>query len=255
MEYHDEPPSELNCKPFTEDGKWRLRIACEVRVPLPISEPLVQYEVHWFHKNKNNVTQDFGRLSVQKSRTVERVMFGQQWLNEDFTNETIGDIWCQPILKGNTTANLSISRVLTIHDKNYYKNLSLCMNVQLVRETRCISLLQNPLPTNTSAALPITQSQAMSTTTKIILQHSSTIITETSTHTVYSSPISTMIHSSTMITNSPNPSLILLNIGNHKELMIIAIAIGGCILVLLLILIIVLTVIICQKKRSKGKLL
>lgn len=255
MEYYDEPPSELNCKPFTENGKWRLKIACEVRVPLLISEPPVQYEVHWFHKNKNNVTQDFGRLYLQKSRTAERVVFGRQWFNEDFTNETIGDIWCQPILKGNTTANLSISRVLTIHDKNYYKNLSLCTDVQLVRETRCISLLQNPLPTNTSTALPMTQSQAMSTTTKIILQHSSTIITETSTNTVYSSPISTMIHSSIMITNSPNPSSILLNIGNHKELMIIAIAIGGCILVLLLILIIVLTVIICQKKRSKGKLL
>lgn len=135
--FSEEPPSQLDCRPFDDDNNWRLRIVCEVRIP--VSQGLIEYEVHWFQRRNDSLI-DHGRMEVQKSNTVERVAFGISWINKQFTNDMIGEYWCQAILTGQQPQILlPISNTVTIREPNSYnRDISTCTGPQFIRQQRCI---------------------------------------------------------------------------------------------------------------------
>ena len=135
--FSEEPPSQLDCRPFDDANNWRLRIVCEVRIP--VSQDLIEYEVHWFQRRNDSLI-DHGRMEVQKSNTVERVAFGVSWINKKFTNDMIGEYWCQAILTGQQLhAFLPISNTVTIREPNSYnRDIATCTGPQFIRQQRCI---------------------------------------------------------------------------------------------------------------------
>ena len=230
------------------------------------------YEVHWFHKNKNNMIIELETSNVQKSDTAERTVFGMSWFGRNFTDEVIGDIWCQPKLTNYINATLSKSQILTIHEKNYYQNFSTCSGVKFLRGTRCISVLKRlapatPATTQSSFITPSITRTTLSFTTEtstsaarssfITPSYTMTTLSSTSEITVKNTRHSTeSIATTTMIVeNSPSVSTSQQESSLQEKLLIILIVIGGCIMVLLIILILVLIIIIIQRKRSKGKLI
>ena len=274
LEYHEEPPRELDCKPFTRDNKWNLRISCEVREP--VNDKLApHYEVQWFHRNMNNTVTELETYKVQKSDTVERTVFGGTWFGRNFTDEVIGDIWCQPVLTNDINATLSKSQILTIRERNYYQNLSFCSGVKFLRNiSRCISVLQSsesitPTKSTTTSSF-ITPSTIRTTLSSITSAARSSFITPSFNTTTMLSHTSESIvkntqylniiteyiaTTTTIVENCPSTSTFQQKSSQEEKLFITLIAIGSCIMVLLIILIIVLIFIIIQRKRSKGKLI
>ena len=148
--FSEEPPSQLNCRPYDDNDNWRLRTACEVRIP--VLQDFIEYEVHWFQK-RNDTVIDHGRMGVKKSSTVERVAFGGNWINQKFSQNMTGDYWCQAILTGEQQhVFLPLSNILSIGEPHTYnRGLATCSSLHFIRKRRCILSTKNNEMTATNS--------------------------------------------------------------------------------------------------------
>lgn len=178
LEFTEEPPSNLNCRPFDNDNRWNLRLACEVRITT--THELVQYEVHWFQRKRNGTIIDHGREELQKSRTVERVAFGLNWINQQFVQNMTGDFWCQAILTNQHLNNtLPKSTILSIREPTTYStNLTTCSGIHFIREQRCLNATREEIIPLTSTISP---TSLLLTTQGNTIMSSSTLVVVAST--------------------------------------------------------------------------
>ena len=165
----------------------------------PADSMSVEYEIHWFQKDKNNKTIDHGRTNLShKTETVEIVEFGLGWYGQKFTAAMLGDFWCQVKLTDREPpVYLSKSNVLTVREPNYYNSsLSSCPGLQYVKRIQCLDIPSftsyNPAPIQTNSILTTYSTSLQSFTTIVtdIVQPNmaSHVLTTTTTTTCLNSP-------------------------------------------------------------------
>lgn len=288
LRYAEEPPSQLNCRPFNNATKWRLRLACEVRT-IDTSLP---YTVHWFQRNIHNIIIHHHDVARQKSSTVERVIFGGDWIDDSFTDEMIGDYWCQAIPSYNESIQLTKSTVLAIRNISYYNTqLPVCSGPQFIRHdvpNRCISIVNGNIVPNANTYTTLTSSFISTTNTisvtstnirsvvstsiirSVVLTNIKSVNTKSMTSTMISissypltlSPTHTSsaikASSCTSFSNSLpvecSSSVINIQRPKNNNLLFIIIGIGcGSTIVLLIITIFIMIANIICKRRMKDK--
>ena len=137
FQFTSQPPTELNCNPYdvkVDPAVWRLRVSCDVQRISGTD----QFDIHWFHKNNENETVDFGRGEVQgNTDDRERIVLGTQWINKPFNESMLGEYWCQVIVTS-TQPNkyLGKSDILVIHDPGDY-NTTRCNGIISVPTSKC----------------------------------------------------------------------------------------------------------------------
>lgn len=169
------PPSSLTCNPYNSYKLWGLRLICQV--VKSVDSMNVEYEIHWFQKDKNNKTIDHGRVNLNhKTQTVEIVQFGLGWYGQNFTAAMLGDFWCQVKLTDREPpVYLSKSNVLTVREPDYYNSSLSSCDLPHVEKIQCLNI-----PSFTSYNPEITQTQAnfILTTYSTSLQSFTTIVTD-----------------------------------------------------------------------------
>ena len=140
----------------------------------------VEYEINWFQKDQNNDIIDHGRSHLShKTGTVEMVEFGRGWYGQNFTNDMLGDFWCQVKLTDREPpVYLSKSNVLTVREPNYYNSsLPPCPGLLFVKQTQCLTI---PSFTSYNPEIMPTQTTFLNTLTthSISLQSFTTTVTD-----------------------------------------------------------------------------
>lgn len=202
--------------------------------------------------NRFNESIDHGSLLSQKSLTVERSIFGNQWLNIDFDDEMVGDFWCQAIL-ANSNLNLTKSTVITIKERSYYNIMASTCSIHFVRQTRCISIETRSISQNPTAATLTSSSMNVATST------GNTEPTVTSSRTsqvlvLSSCSLLTSKETNSMLTPLSCSQVPQKSTGNHNDLILIAIGIGCGIMILLVTVIAVIIFNIFYRKRCRARI-
>ena len=163
----------------------------------------VEYEINWFQKDQNNDIIDHGRSHLShKTGTVEMVEFGRGWYGQNFTNDMLGDFWCQVKLTDREPpVYLSKSNVLTVREPNYYNSsLPPCPGLLFVKQTQCLTI---PSFTSYNTEITPTQTTFLNTLTthSISLQSFTTIVTDIEHPNTASDVLTTTITTTTICLN------------------------------------------------------
>ena len=260
LKFREEPPTQLNCNPYHDDDddgesddddvdeEWRLRLACEVRLPADIGP--VQYEVHWFQRNNESIIIDHGRPEgAHKTNQAERITFGLSWYNQKFTAAMLGDYWCQAILTDRQPpVYLSKSNILTVREPDYYNsNLPTCSGAKFIYTRRCITNIT--ISTTSYDLIPsiVTNIKILSSSSSLytsVALPSTAVMTSSVSMATSSQEI--IIPSPTALTPSSRPL-------NQQDILLpIAVGIGFGLLILGIVIVVMLAAILYKCKERKG---
>ena len=264
---------------------WRLQVSCDVQRISGTDE----FDVHWFHKNKENITIDLGQVKVSKEAFDRKeVIFGMQLAGTYFDESMLGEYWCQVIITSmQPNVYLGKSDILMIRDpEDYDGELQRCQGIITVSTTKCADGIQSSLsvspsssctnPTTTEGVqLSLTESTSfssqhhitqqlmttslrenMSSSSQHIPSETNPITTEQVTLATSSSKVDSFSSSSdtSSPSSSPSPSAdpSQLNSGDNTQLIIMAGSIGGAMFLLIILLLIIICVLICIKNGRKN---
>ncbi len=162
---------------------WRLRTSCTVQ---RINESAL-FEVHWFHKNSTGTVIDIGRPEdVSTIETQETVLFGNHLMNQPFTNEQLGEYWCQIVLQPLGTYLGAGNTVTILPPDSYDTQLITCSSTVTVSSTVCADepppslTMATSIPTSISTVIPTSTTSTISTISTI------TIISTITSSDIYS---------------------------------------------------------------------
>ena len=193
----------MPCNPF--DTKvptpvWRLTTVCEAQ-KLSGSQT---FDIHWFHRKTNGEIEDLMRPEIwTNSDTLETVYFGNNWINQQYNTDMLGEYWCQiKVTSEQPNIYLGISNVFTIDPPESY-TAPRCSQIIRVSETLCADMA--PTTSTSLPLLPIVSTPTISSTSSPIVELTTTI---TSTPTI-SSNIEPQI--------SSLPTSTLPSIGNSSQ--------------------------------------
>ena len=120
-----QPPANLNCNPFDTEvnpAVWRLSVLCTAE-RLSGSD---EFEVHWFQRYINNTIENLGTPEFYSSGiTFATSYFGRQLINHGFSDDLLGDYWCQVIVNGMPTGVYSDGFTI-LRPEEYDDQLNTC---------------------------------------------------------------------------------------------------------------------------------
>ena len=176
-----QPPTILDCNPFdTVPGTpvWRLRTRCTVER----LNGTQSFDVNWFHRKRTGEIENLSRPEIwsEPALNEEEVYFGGQLTNRPYTENMLGEYWCQVVVENQVL--LGISNVFTINDPYSY-DADRCIGIKSVPKTLCAD---NPPQVSVSSS---TLDLHPSSSNGITLL---TISPTSSQHVAYSSPVTTI---------------------------------------------------------------
>ena len=191
MKFVEQPPTELGCRPYDNNQLWRLRMACEARIPL--AAELRNFKVHWYQRTRDGNVINHGQPDQVYSRDrAQRVAFGGDWINQKFESSMLGDYWCQVTLTDSNMIIPTTSAVVSIREPTTYdSNLPVCSSVQSTLQETCIfpntaneidNVVTISSTTSSSSSTSTVQSSSSSTSSSVI--HSTSVIQIAASSTV-----------------------------------------------------------------------
>ncbi|XP_019854588.1 PREDICTED: uncharacterized threonine-rich GPI-anchored glycoprotein PJ4664.02-like [Amphimedon queenslandica] len=177
-----QPPAELDCNPFdTVPGTpvWRLRTRCTAER----LNGTQSFDVNWFHRKRTGEIENLSRPETWSATSnIEDVYFGNQLTNRPYTEDMLGEYWCQVVVQNQVL--LGMSNVFTINDPYSY-DVERCIGTKSVSETLCadnppqVSVSSSALDLNPSSSTGITF-LTISPTLSQDVPHSSSVTTSSS---------------------------------------------------------------------------
>ena len=161
FQFIGQPPANLNCNPFdtrVNPAVWRLRVLCTAE-RLSGSD---EFEVHWFQRYINNTIKNHGRPEFRTSdSTSQTTYFGGQLINDGFSDNMLGDYWCQVIVNGMPTGVYSDGFTI-LRPEEYDNQLNTCSGILFDNSVSVCEDQPPASPPTITTSMPV----AMTTTTQ-----------------------------------------------------------------------------------------
>ncbi len=141
---------------------WRLRTSCTVT---RINDTLGAFEVHWFHKDTQGNVVDKGRPEFYVSiDNGERVLFGDQLSNTEFTQDMLGEYWCQVVTSSDDAHYGRGNTVVVLHPDQYATEVPVCSGTISVSSNSCADSFSYPITPSSIKAMNSTITNTPTTT-------------------------------------------------------------------------------------------
>ena len=145
-----------------------------------INDTLGAFEVRWFHNDTQGNVVDKGQPDFYDSiDNRKRASFGDHLSNMDFTQDMLGEYWCQVVTSSDNAHYGRGNTVVVLHPDQYATEVPVCSETISVSSNSCADSFSYPIKPSSSQYVTGMNSTANTPTTTSVSEYT-TIATTSS---------------------------------------------------------------------------